>query len=411
MALQGLRDTSNFVADQRPKNWRESVLLLYPRGFMQKSPLFALTSLMKSQKTDDYEFNWWEKSFSARRMQLGAAIATTVVTTITLTGTAAYSELRNGHILRVEHTGELLLVNGDPSSNTVSVVRGFAGSTATAIANIAAAGVNPYVHVVGSVFEQGSAAPTGINYDPTKRTNYCQIARNTLEMTRTAQKTRLRTGDQVKEAKRECLEFHSADIEWSFIFGKPAETTINGKPAATTGGIIHFMETYGASRVVDQAGVAVDMDQIEIWLAAIFKYGSSEKLAFCGNTAMLAIQQAVRKNTNYQIFANEKEYGINVMRLVCPFGTLVLKPHILFNQFPGGTTGGTAYYGLDSWVLVIDQANLVYRFVDDTKYQPKLEDNGIDGMQSGYLTECGLEVHHPDTHYLIKGFASGAVDD
>ena len=61
--------------------------------------------------------------------------------------------------------------------------------------------------------------PTGVNYDPTKKYNYTQIFRNTLEMTRTASKTRLRTGDQVKEAKRECLELHSIEMEKGFIWG------------------------------------------------------------------------------------------------------------------------------------------------------------------------------------------------
>lgn len=54
MAINGLRTTANFVTDQRPKNWRETILLLYPNG---KAPLTALTSLMKSEKTDDPEFN------------------------------------------------------------------------------------------------------------------------------------------------------------------------------------------------------------------------------------------------------------------------------------------------------------------------------------------------------------------
>lgn len=55
MAIQGLRDTSNFVADQRPQNWREGIMLLYPNG---KMPLLALTSVMKSRSVDDYTFNF-----------------------------------------------------------------------------------------------------------------------------------------------------------------------------------------------------------------------------------------------------------------------------------------------------------------------------------------------------------------
>ena len=71
MAIQGLRDTLNFVTDQRPKNWREGILLLEPNGM---APLTGLTSAMSKRVTDDPEFNWWEKSLDDRRFKLGSAL-------------------------------------------------------------------------------------------------------------------------------------------------------------------------------------------------------------------------------------------------------------------------------------------------------------------------------------------------
>jgi hypothetical protein len=76
----------------------------------------------------------------------------------------------------------------------------------------------------------------------------------------------------------------------------------------------------------------------------------------------------------------------------------------------GSTTGGTAYYGMTSWMLVVDTAELVYRPLDDTKYEASLQANGLDGMKSGYLTEAGLEIHHPTAHFLIKGLVEGKAD-
>jgi hypothetical protein len=401
MPIQGLRDTSGFVADQRPKNWREAVLLLYPNG---KAPLTALTNLMKSKSTDDPEFNWWEKSFPTQRVALSADIDSSQ-TTITLTEGA--KNFRAGHVLRVEQSEELLKVVMDPASDTSLVVqRGFAGSTPASV-NYDGAGVNPNLHAVGNVNEEGSLPPTGINYDPTKRYNYTQIMRNTLEMTRTASKTRLRTGDQVKEARRECLELHSIEMEKAFLFGKRYEGTQNGKPVRMTSGFINWIDS---GNVVSNGGTAVTMATLEGWLERMFRYGSSEKLAFAGNLALLAIQQAVRKNSHVQIMSGIKEFGMNVSRLICPFGELVIKTHPLFNQITGGTTTAARYYGLNSWLLVLDQQELVYRHLDDTTYQKKLEANGLDGMQSGYLTEAGLEVHHPLSHFLIKGMETGALD-
>lgn len=49
----GMRGTGNWVTDQRPKNYRELVLMLYPNG---QAPLTAIMSKMKSQPVDDPEF-------------------------------------------------------------------------------------------------------------------------------------------------------------------------------------------------------------------------------------------------------------------------------------------------------------------------------------------------------------------
>lgn len=402
MAIQGLRDTSGFVTDQRPKNWREAVLLLYPNG---KAPLTALTNLMKSKSTDDPEFNWWEKHFPSQRVLLSANITTTSETVLNVTEGAL--QYRAGHVLRIEDTEELVQVMADPTSDqALTVMRGFAGTTPATL-DVSAAGKNPYIHAVANVNEEGSLAPTGINYDPTKRFNYTQIARNTLEMTRTASRTRLRTGDQVKEARRECLELHSIELEKGFFFGRRYEGTKNGKPVRMTSGFINWIHS---DNIVNNSGNPVTMDMLEGWLERMFRYGSSEKLAFGGNLALLAIQKAVRKNSHVQIMSGIKEFGMNVSRLTCPFGELVIKTHPLFNQLTGGTTNAARYYGVNSWLVVMDQQELVYRYLDDTKYEKDLAPTGMDGLKSGYLTEAGLEVHHPLSHFLIKGMETGATD-
>ena len=68
MAIQGLRDTSNFVANQAPENWREAILRLMPNSAQAaKAPLTALTSKMKTESTNSRIFHWWENSTETRR--------------------------------------------------------------------------------------------------------------------------------------------------------------------------------------------------------------------------------------------------------------------------------------------------------------------------------------------------------
>src|SRR5574343_538153 len=57
----GMRGTNDWVADQRPRNWREQILYLYPNGMM---PLTALTALMGSESVDDPQYYWWTYMFT-----------------------------------------------------------------------------------------------------------------------------------------------------------------------------------------------------------------------------------------------------------------------------------------------------------------------------------------------------------
>lgn len=402
MAITGLRHTENFGADVRPKNWREGILLQYPNG---EFPLFALTSQMKKESTNDPEFNWFEKRLDARRLECTAGVASTSTQDVVVAKDARVVVAKT--MLYVEATGEILLVSQDPANDTnLKVVRGFAGSTA---ANIPA---KAQLLVIGTAFEEGSRAPTGQGYDPFKRFNYTQIFRRTLEMTGTAQKTKLRTGDAEKEAKREALEYISIDIERSMWFSKRNQDTFEGKPRRTMGGVL---EQIPAENVFDasQKRDGVSFSDLEGWTKDLFKYGSQEKMVFCGDLALLTFQRIVRNaaESTWTWTAQTKEYGMNVSRLVTPFGTLVFKTCPLFNQSTStGLEGASPVYGFDSYAFVLDMARVKYVYMEgrDLQYQANLTEIGQDGTKSGYLAECSIKIEQLENHGLIKNLAKAA---
>jgi len=401
MAIQGFRHTNNIVADGRPLNWRAGILMAYPNGMM---PLTGLTSLMKSESTDDPEFNWWEKAMQTRRLQLSGDITAGATT---LDFVAGAFGVKAGDVLFQEGTNEKIFVSADPANDTqLTVIRGFAGSTA---AGVTVASANPFFTVIGSAFEEGSDAPTGVQFDPVKRFNYTQIFRSTFEATRTAKKTRVRTGDQVKEMKRECLEIHGVDMERAMIFGNRFEGTRNGKPWRTTGGLISQLAAGNQRNFTSLYAAGLNMEDFEEECYRLFLEGSNEKMGFCGNRAALLVNQVVRKNSHFNLQTGQKEYGMNVMRFVTPFGTLVMKTHPLFNQMRNGAN----YAGMESAMLILDAAEMKYRYLDgsDTQYEQKLNDNGVDGDKSGYLSECGLELHHPDYHHYWTGLNVAPLED
>lgn len=421
MAITGLRTTEAFntPTGRRPENWREGLLMLYPNGAaIEQAPLTALTAVMKSESVTDPKFHWFEKRLQTRRVALNANLAASTGGTVqTITVVSGALGLKAGDLLTVEQTNELLYVNSTPTSDTsISVVRGYSITigAATSAVTYNAAGINPNLKVTGSAYEEGSSAPDPISFDPTEYSNYTQIFRNAYALTGTAQHVKTRTGDEVKEAKREAAEYFSIDMEQSFFFGQKAVTTRNGKILRMTQGVKSVIDTLAPQNVFAAPSGNVTMDWLEATMVTLFRYGSSEKMAFCGLTFLQAISQAVRKNFEgkFEITENIKEYGMTVRRLITPAGTLVLKAHPLFSQQQGGSTAGTAYTSWDNGAFVLDMSKLKYKYVEgrDMQHMDKMQTPGDDAMLSGYLAECGLQIAHAETHGYITGVLKGAKD-
>lgn len=419
MPILGMRTTANFVTNQRPENWRETITLLYPNSSRAApAPLTALTSVMKTRKVDDPIYHWWEKSLNNRRFLLTASLGVTAANAAdSLTVDVSYNPstgLKKNDLLMVEQTGEILRVSADPTATaTIPVLRGVqtGGSGLAVVFN--GAGINPYVTAIGSAFEEGSDAPTGVNFDPNERFNNTQIFRSTLEMTRTASETRLRTGDQVAEAKRECLEYFSVDMERGFWFGKKGSSTVNGKPWRTMAGIFAQIEAAsGANVLTADATNGADANWLFPVMEQIFRTGSTEKMAFAGSGALLTINELVRKNTtaDWSMSEPQREYGMEVVRIRTAFGTLVLKVHPLFSQMQGGTNGASPFYSHNNTMVVLDMDYARYVYMHDVDYEKDLTPIGLDGLKSGYLAEVSIQLEHPATHFIVKNLAKARKD-
>lgn len=428
MAIQGLRNTTSFdtPAGRRPQNFRESILMLYPNGGgIEKAPLTALTAVMKSQATDDPIYHWFTKQMQDRRLRLNADLPAVTagaagdagdVVTITVDATFASAfAVKEGDLLMAEQTNEILYVNKTPTAGgSIEVIRGFtqAAGSAVAIVDYDAAGVNPYLVVVGSAFEEGSMAPDPIGFDPIELSNQTQIFRGTYGLTNTAAATKTRTGNEEAELKREALETFSVDMERGFIFGQKTTTMRNGQPLRTTAGILSQIPA--SQRWTPPSGI-MTYDWLVSKSRDIFRYGATEKLAFIGGGALTALTEMVRKNgqAEYHLSEEVSEYGMKgIRRLRTPTGTLVLKVHPLFSQMTGGTNAGTAFTSMDNAMLILDMANLRYRYLTgrDVKFERDLQLPGHDAKHAGWIAEAGLEMHHPYTHSFINGVVSGAKD-
>lgn len=425
MAFLGLRSTADFtVAGQRPKNYREGLLFLYPNG---DAPLTALTAAMRSEAVDDPEFNWYTK-----KLQVQAGTITGIYTDAGL-ATALAAAATDGQTLYVkmaavdtEHfrVGHIVLLRKPTdyqydiqvrvTAKTVNGANSYLTITTLRASNV---GFNPTFAngvtralVIGNSNAEGATIPNAISYDPVKWFNYTQIFRTPLEITRTAKKTRLRTGPAYKEAKREALEMHSIEMERAFIYGIPTEKTgSNGKPERTTGGLIWAINQGGTIKDYRYAGYGAAVswltkgqDFLDQQLKAIFAYGDKTKMAYVGNGAMLAINQLARANGQWEFTTSTKAYGISVNTLVCPFGTIEMQTHPLFSMEDSDSSS----------MLIFEPRKLKYRFIDDTMFYDddgKHGGNRKDGQHEEFLTEAGMEFYGVEGWGYLGGLGATTV--
>ena len=323
-AVAGLRGTGDWGTDERPKNFRELILFRNPNG---SAPLFALTSKAASDSVDDPEFSWWDEPNDLVRLQVNGAL-TNVATTVVVDSAdpdatdpgrvwGLATHLKPGDLLMVEKAveavaidNEIVMVTAVASGTSFTVTRGQAGSTAAAIADDA------YLLKIGSAYAEGTLSPDARSRNPIKYSNFCQIFKDSYEVTNTAQKTRARTGKAVDNDKKRKTFDHSRDIEMAMLFGQKFETTgANGKPLRYMGGLREFIPP--ATTTIFSSNVTLTQ-----YLNATYKVfdfdspAGDERIVFCGNGYLNTLQHLANNNGDIQFGDVIKMFGMNLREFV-----------------------------------------------------------------------------------------------
>lgn len=397
-AVAGLRGTGDWGTDERPKNFRETILWRRPNG---SAPLYALTAKMKSEATNDPEFNWWEEELNAIRVQInfGTGYVTSDETLTIDSGDA--QDLAANDVLLVEaalttgYTHEILVVSSVTSATVFVVKRGQAGTTRAAIAD------NTYLTRIGNVFSEGSRSPEATSRNPTKLYNLCQIFKTAYEITRTAENTEARTGDVLKNDKKRRMFDHSVSVEFAFLFGKRFETTgANGKPMRFMGGVLYMMSQYASSRIVAFTTTPTENSLLDS-VYPIWDYDTdagSERIVFAGNGFLNSLNKLAKGGSSTRINFDGfvSVYGMRLQRWIFPQGELFIRTHPLFNTHGRFTNDA----------FVFDPSSMIYRYLRnrDTKPQDNIQDNDEDAHKGQWLGEISLEMQHAKTSIWLSNF-------
>lgn len=392
--LAGLRGTGDWGTDERPTDFRESILFYNPNG---TAPIFALTGKAGKKTVTDPKFSWWSEPNTIVRLltsgQLAASDTTLTVTAADPTSTtagavwSAATHLKPGDVLYVEpaadtgtFAGELIAVDTVLSDTQLIIIRGVGGTSAATIPTLS------NLTLMSSAYAEGTGAPPAVSRNPIEYTNYTQIFKDTYELTGTTTETFARTGDAWSNDKKRKMWDHARAIEFAILWGRTAQTTgSNGKPLRYMGGLRSFIPTTNTTVF----GSAVTVSSFLDSLNPLFDFdteGGDTRIAFMGNTAILELNKVIQASTNLRINFDKQIniYGLDFKEFILPRGRLLLRSHPLMSRH--GLLKKSAF--------IIDFASVKYVALKgrDTKTKDDVQLKDEDVRRGFIQTECSLMV-------------------
>lgn len=370
MAVKGVFTSDAGIVGDRRTDFASSLLQLMPTG---TAPFFALTSGMRSGSISSTITTWFEENHLSGRALVNnnAGVADTLVVDDA-------SWITPGQIYFVETTGEYVYITA-VSGNTLTVVRGFGGTTPSAIDGT---GTAVPMQRISNAHEEGSSKPNSVTNLGYPVFNYTQIFRTPWDLTRTARRSEFYTGDRVAKSRADALLFHSEDIERSIIWGRRSQGVQNGKPFRTMNGIIPLIVTNAEVQSSDVSYTDL-RDFLEGIFAVNVKGKPNERIAFCGNTVIGVIDSIVLHHSHMNISVGQTEFGMNVRKWMTPYGDISLMTHPLMNESP--------YFTKDLYVIHPGCVETLY--MDKTfedRYDANGQRAGVDADYGVYTTEMTM---------------------
>lgn len=404
----GIFNTGNFTTDLAAKSFASMITRLMPNG---NAPLFGLSSMLSDETALQVEHGFFSKTMIFPEMKLNGAIADGVDTTWQVDST---TNLLPGMIMRVDETGENIIIDSITDATNVVVTRGVGTVTAVAISD------NVEIYQVGNAFEEASDRPLANNIIPVRVTNLTQIFRNTWSISGSAQATQVIAGDSTDaESRQDCAAFHAADIEKALFFGQKSQGTRNGQPFRTMAGLVAMIEdptfyppVYGGVVNSFTAGGTTNWTQLLGFLDPVFNQatdpkGSAERVLFVGGSAKLVINEIGRLNGTYQLLDGQTNFGLNFSTLTTPRGKFRIIEHPLFNT---NTSWAKMAVGVD--LPTFRLAYLAGRKTQNKEFntQGKIaSDDGIDAVGGTLTTELTTVIKNTPANVVISNLTAAAA--
>ena len=387
-SVSGSRATSNVGSSAAIREVQQAMIEYEP----YQKPLLTklLSSKLGKAPTGNQKFEWIESSLLP------------MTDTVTLTGGAANEDnitvgntdlYQVGTKFVVDATGEVVIVDSIASSQ-IDVTRVGTG-------NITAAAAGSGIHFLGESFEQGSASATAKSVNKNFPYNYVEIFKASVQETESQQATAEYGPNDWNRNKAARMREFLLKIEANLIHGQRSSATGYQNAAFTqffTGGIY---DTEGDFITTQYAytGSAPDEDWFfGTFLKGLFAKGTNKKRLYAGSDLVQAINNYSK--VKQQTAVSDKEYGVNIRKIECPFGQLELTWHPMLDGTTFANQGFALDFGMGDAVR--------YRYLSgngknrDLKWREYVEFQEDDSRKGEWIGEIGLQISGDEYNATIK---------
>lgn len=402
--------TGNLPTDLAKKSFAANIARVMPNG---TAPLYALSGMAKKQKCLQIEHGYWTKRMQFLHVTLAAGITTAGQSTIELVSTAG---VLPNHIIRVPKAFNsgvyvapefIRVLSVDHAAGTISVERGFGGTTAVATL---ASGTK--LAVPFNAHPEGSARPVSRAVVPERIMNYTQIFRNAWSQTRTMAAVQQVVGNgTVAENREDATTFHAQEIEYATLFSRKHLGTDSGtgNPIHTMDGIEAVIAAHAPANI-KEAGATTTYSQLEDMLDVTLDFktqnmtGNSRTL-FCGKQAIKTINNVGRLSGEYQLQDQQTNFGLQFKTFSTTRGRFNLVEHPLLNVNDD--------YAKMAFVADLSSFDFMYLGGRDTQVEYINENmqstDGTDATGGILTTELTTQIMNPFAFGVIYNLTAAAA--
>lgn len=424
--VRGMHTTYDIPEALKPKNVRDALIRFDRRG---ASMLTGITMRSRHESTPNQQVMWGEKT---RAKRIGTIVsvkknsALTTAYTGAAKGTTVYIVVSEDDRkwFRVRDLVRLVVTN-DPTKLVrvrVTSVGSYNGTHYVAgelleadTSGYLAAGTDAepnYISVYSDANPMASTARDSIGINPSVYTNYCQIFQQPYKLSASSDVERQLFGiREKKERIADALSFHGEDMEWTLIFGKLNDRLgENNEYEYHQMGMVDWLTENEPTNIVNfrndtgtaYAGKAwkdVGRRWMNEKMELITRYGSPNKIAFCGSGAITSINYLVEEKGTFQFTGTTTAYGLRVKEWITPFGTLGLIEHPLLSEDVAWKNSA----------IIFDPGNLRMREFRKTFNQMAYRDVGgvsqsyalVDAIEGMWVTEACFEYNIPESFVIM----------